>query len=242
VVNFAAESHVDRSIKDPNSFVQTNVIGVNNLLTVCRENKADKFVQISTDEVYGSLSFTDRPSRETDLLNPSSPYSASKAAGEMLCMAAYRTFSQKVIITRSSNNYGPYQYPEKVIPLFITRLMNNEKVPLYGNGMNVRDWIHVEDNCRGIKTVLEKGSFGEIYNIGGGNEINNMKLTTMLLDCFDKDFSSVERVTDRLGHDLRYALNCAKIKKLGWKPTMQFETGLRETVEWYKNKFCMAGI
>ena len=237
VVNFAAESHVDRSIKDPNSFVQTNVIGVNNLLTACRENNADRFIQISTDEVYGSLNFTDRPSRETDLLNPSSPYSASKAAGEMLCMAAYKTFGQKVIITRSSNNYGPYQYPEKVIPLFISRLMNEQKVPLYGNGLNVRDWIHVEDNCKAIKTIITKGNFGEIYNIGGGNEIDNMKLTSLLLECFGKDFSQVERVADRLGHDLRYAINCAKTKKLGWKPSIEFKTGLQETVIWYKKNF-----
>lgn len=236
VVNFAAESHVDRSIADSNVFIYSNIVGVNSLLNACRRNNVNKFVQISTDEIYGSLSFASKPSLETDAYIPSSPYSASKAAAEMLCLAAAKTFGQNIIITRSSNNYGPYQYPEKIIPLFIRKLLVNEKVPLYGNGSNIRDWIFVKDNCEAINTVIEKGENGQVYNIGGGNQLSNIDLTRQLLTLLDKDESFIEYVTDRLGHDLRYDLDTHKIRQLGWSPKYDFAEGLKETVDWYKTQ------
>mgnify|MGYP003964984573 FL=1 len=235
VVNFAAESHVDNSIKNPQVFIKTNVIGTHSILEAARKNKAKLFLQISTDEVYGSLNFEQAPSNETHILNPSSPYSGSKAAAEMVCMGNIRTFKQPIIITRSSNNFGPYQYPEKVIPLFLTNLFEDKKVPIYGDGKNVRDWIYVEDNCSAIDTIIHKGTPGEIYNIGGGNEISNLQLTKDILKSCEKSESSIEYVEDRLGHDLRYSLDASKTKALGWEPKHKFEEALKLTVEWYKN-------
>ena len=234
VVNFAAESHVDNSILEPDLFVKTNVLGTQVLLDVARQKKAALFIQISTDEVYGSLSFDQRPSKEDDVLNPSSPYSASKAAAEMLCLANTRTYNQPIIITRSSNNFGPYQFPEKVIPLFVTNLIKGNQVPLYGDGKNVRDWIHVEENCKAIDFIIHNGKVGEIYNIGGENELQNIELTKKILEQMRKDESHIKKVTDRLGHDLRYSLNCDKLKDLGFSPKLDFEEQLEKTVNWYK--------
>jgi dTDP-glucose 4,6-dehydratase len=234
VVNFAAESHVDRSIDDQNPFIQTNVIGVSSLLEASRKKKAQLFVQISTDEVYGSLDIRDPSSVETHMLCPSSPYSASKAAAEMLCFAAMRTFDQPIIITRSSNNFGPYQYPEKIIPLFVSRLLKGKTVPVYGNGENVRDWIFVERNCDAIDFIIECGEVGEVYNIGGGNEMSNLELTREIINYMDQDESSIEFVTDRLGHDIRYSLSCSKLKRLGWEADGDFIDDLGKTIEWYK--------
>lgn len=234
IVNFAAESHVDNSIKEPSIFIKTNILGTHNLLEAAREKKAALFVQISTDEVYGSLGFKDISSRESDLLKPRSPYSASKAAAELICLGNFETFKQPIIITRSSNNFGPYQFPEKVIPLFITNLIYGKKVPLYGSGNNVRDWIYVEDNCEAIDFVIHNGILGEIYNIGGGNEVKNIDLTKKILSYMKFSEDSIEHVQDRLGHDLRYSLDCTKINKLGWKPKIEFDSAMMKTMEWYK--------
>ena len=233
IVNFAAESHVDNSLLDPEIFIKTNVLGTQVLLDVAREKKAKLFVQISTDEVYGSLSFEQPPSVETDTLKPSSPYSASKAAAEMLCFANIHTHKQPIIITRSSNNFGPYQFPEKVIPLFITNIIDGKKVPLYGEGKNVRDWMYVRDNCGAIDTVIHKGSPGEVYNIGGRNEITNKDLTKLILAIMMKDELHINYVEDRKGHDLRYSLNCSKLCALGWLPASSFQEMLNYTVQWY---------
>lgn len=235
IVNFAAESHVDNSLLDPDLFIKTNVLGVQALLDVAREKKAGLFVQISTDEVYGSLTIDQPSSKETDLLKPSSPYSASKAAAEMVCLAAMHTFKQPIIITRSSNNFGPYQFPEKVIPLFITNLLTGNKVPLYGDGRNVRNWIHVQDNCEAIDLIIHQGKAGQIYNIAGGNEITNKELTYTLLKFMMKDESHINFVTDRLGHDLRYSIDCTKLNDLGWQPTRPFYEMLQQTIDWYKS-------
>ncbi len=232
VVNFAAETHVDRSITDPSIFVKTDVLGTYNLLECVRKYDVEKYLQISTDEVYGSIdngSFT-----EESNLDPSSPYSASKAGGDVLVNSYFKTYGTPVLITRSSNNYGPYQYPEKLIPLFIMKAMQDKPLPVYGKGKNVRDWIYVMDNCKGIDTVLNKGKLGEVYNIGGGNEKSNIEITHMILDLLEKPESLITYVEDRLGHDLRYSLDSTKTKKLGWKPEWAFEDGLKETVEWYK--------
>lgn len=233
VVNFAAESHVDNSIKEPSIFIKTNVLGTHSILEAARRNKAKLFLQISTDEVYGSLSLDEESWTEEFKLKPSSPYSASKAAAELICLANFKTFGQKVIITRSSNNFGPYQFPEKVIPLFVTNLIEGKKVPLYGSGNNVRDWIYVQDNCEAIDFIIHHGKEGEIYNIGGECELTNLELTKKILNEMRKNESSIERVQDRLGHDLRYSLNCDKIKNLGWKPKFKFDEALKKTVEWY---------
>lgn len=233
VVNFAAETHVDRSITDPSIFVKTDVLGTYNLLEHVRKYDVDKYLQISTDEVYGSIengSFT-----EESNIDPSSPYSASKAGGDVLVRSYYKTYDLPLLITRSSNNYGPYQYPEKLIPLFILNAMQDKSLPVYGKGENVRDWIYVMDNCSGIDTVLNKGKFGEVYNIGGGNEKTNLEITHMILDLLDKPESLITYVEDRLGHDLRYSLDSTKTRELGWKPEWDFEDGLKETVEWYKD-------
>ncbi|MBU4311292.1 MAG: dTDP-glucose 4,6-dehydratase [Candidatus Omnitrophica bacterium] len=233
ILNFAASTHVDRSIIDASDFIRTNVDGVRVLLESARKNKVRRVIQISTDEAYGSIkrgSF-----KETSLLHPNSPYAASKAGGDHLAMAYYTTFKTPVIITRSSNNFGPYQFPEKVIPLFITNLLENKKVPLYGDGMNVRDWLYVLDNCRAIDTVLRKGRPGEIYNIGGGYEIPNIKLTRAILKLVGKTSSMIKYVPDRLGHDRRYSIDSTKIRKLGWRPAKHFNTAIKETVEWYEN-------
>jgi len=233
ILNFAASTHVDRSIVDASDFIHTNVNGVRVLLDAAKKNRIKRFINISTDEVYGSIkrgSF-----KETSLLHPNSPYAASKAGGDHLALAYYTTFKTPVIITRSSNNFGPYQFPEKVIPLFITNLLENKKVPLYGDGLNVRDWLYVLDNCRAIDTVLRKGKPGEIYNIGGGYEIPNIKLTRAILKLVGKTSSMVKYVPDRLGHDRRYSIDSTKIRKLGWQPTKSFGAAIKETVEWYEN-------
>jgi len=232
IFNFAAESHVDRSIQDPFVFTKSNVLGTHTLLEAARKNNVKKFIQISTDETYGSIqkgSF-----KETDSLDPSSPYSASKASADLLCLSYQTTFNMPIIITRTTNNFGPYQYPEKVIPLFITNLMEGKKVPLYGDGMNIRDWIYVADNCEAIWFAAEKGKIGEIYNIGGGNELPNIKITKIILEEMGKDESWIQYVKDRPGHDRRYSLDCAKISKLGWKPKFKFENAIRDTITWYK--------
>ncbi|ODS36697.1 dTDP-glucose 4,6-dehydratase [Candidatus Altiarchaeales archaeon WOR_SM1_SCG] len=233
VVNFAAETHVDRSIIDAGVFVKTDVIGTYLLLEASKKFNVENYIQISTDEVYGSIedgSFTEESS-----LKPSSPYSASKAGADMLAHSYYITHNLPVMITRSSNNYGPCQYPEKIIPLFITNLLKGKKVPVYGDGLNVRDWLYVIDNCDAIDTVIEKGKTGEIYNISSGCEKTNMELTKKILELMDKSEDFIEYVKDRQGHDRRYSLNCEKIKKLGWKPKTEFEEGLKKTIEWYKN-------
>jgi dTDP-glucose 4,6-dehydratase len=232
VINFAAESHVDRSILGSRVFFQTNVLGVQTLLDSARKSEVETFVQVSTDEVYGSIPEGSWP--ETDPLLPNSPYAASKAAGDLICRTYFQTYQFDVRVTRSSNNYGPHQFPEKIIPLFITNLFDDLKIPIYGNGSNVRDWLHVDDHCIGIHSVLKDGSPGEIYNIGGGTELTNFELTKKILHLMDKDESSIEYVSDRLGHDNRYSVDISKIStELQYKPTIDFESGLTETVKWY---------
>ncbi|MCM8790662.1 MAG: dTDP-glucose 4,6-dehydratase [Candidatus Omnitrophica bacterium] len=231
IINFAAESHVDRSIKDPSEFIRTNIFGTYTLLEAARKFGTRLFLQISTDEVYGSVE--EGLSKETDPLEPNSPYSASKAGADLLARSYFVTFGVPVIITRSSNNFGPYQYPEKIIPLFITNLMAGKKVPLYADGMNIRDWLFVIDNCEAIDVVMHKGKPGEIYNIGAGGGITNIELTRMLLSILGKDESFIEYVKDRPGHDKRYALDVTKIKALGWRPRHKFRKALEETVAWY---------
>ena len=233
IVNFAAESHVDRSITGARDFIETNVLGVQNLLAASLQNQVSVFVQVSTDEVYGSIS-EGSWSEEYPLL-PNSPYSASKASADLICRSYNRTFEMDIRVTRCSNNYGPHQFPEKVIPFFVTNLIDNGKVPLYGNGLNVRDWLHVDDHCDGIYSVLSEGKSGNIYNIGGGRELTNRELTEIILRKFGRDESSIEYVTDRLGHDLRYSVSHEKIsRELGYKPKINFEDGIKETIEWYK--------
>ena len=234
VVNFAAESHVDRSIDSSKEFFQTNVIGTHTLLEAARRNNLGSFIQISTDEVYGSI--TEGSWDESFPLLPNSPYAASKASGDLISQAFFRTYGIDVRITRCSNNYGPYQFPEKVIPLFITNLLRNKKVPLYGDGLNVRDWLHVTDHCRGIHLVLTKGKAGDIFNIGGGRELSNIELTRVILSAMGAGEENIEKVTDRLGHDFRYSLNIEKIERdLGYKPEINFDLGISQTIEWYKN-------
>jgi len=241
VVNFAAETHVDRSIIDAGSFIRTNVLGTHTLLEAARISGLEKFVQIGTDEVYGSVeagSFT-----ESDPLNPSSPYSASKAGADLLARAYFTTYGLPVSITRSSNNFGPYQYPEKLIPFFILRAMKGEKLPVYGSGENVRDWLYVQDNCAAIDMVLHKGKSGEIYNIGGSHELTNMEITRMILSYLKKPESMIEHVADRLGHDFRYSVDARKIRDLGWRPKRSFEDALSETFQWYmKNEGWWSGL
>ena len=234
IINFAAESHVDRSITGARDFIETNVLGVQNLLAAALTNEVKTFVQISTDEVYGTIS-KGSWSEEFPLL-PNSPYSASKASADLICRSYHRTFGMDVRVTRCSNNYGPYQFPEKVIPLFITNLIENKKVPLYGEGLNVRDWLHVDDHCQGIFAVLTAGKPGNIYNIGGGRELTNRELTNLILEKFGRDESNIEYVADRPGHDLRYSVSHEKItQELGYQPKVRFEDGLEQTIEWYKN-------
>jgi len=232
VINFAAESHVDRSIEDPGSFIKTDVFGTFVLLEVSRDKGIDLYVQISTDEVYGSVE--DGSFKETDLLKPNSPYSASKAGADMIVRSFNKTYGLSTIITRSSNNFGPNQYPEKVIPLFVTNLIDDIPVPLYGDGMNIRDWIYVEDNCAGIDFAMHKGKPGEIYNIGGGNERPNIWITRKILEIMGKPESMINYVKDRLGHDRRYSINCDKLKSIGWDPEYDFESALERTVKWYQ--------
>ncbi len=232
VVNFAAESHVDRSIKDPNRFVKTNVHGTLTLLKCATELKVSRFIQIGTDEVYGSIergSFTERSN-----LNPRSPYSASKAGADLLALSFYSTYVLPVVVTRSSNNFGPYQYPEKIIPLFITNALDDKKLPVYGDGLNVRDWLFVMDNCEAIDIVLHNGAIGEVYNVSGSAEIPNIDLTHKILDYLHKPHTLIEFVEDRPGHDRRYSLESSKIKALGWRPKHDFEDALKKTIDWYK--------
>lgn len=235
VVNFAAESHVDNSIKHPEIFVETNVQGTLNLLQACKEFGIEKFLQVSTDEVYGTLGKTGY-FYETTPLAPNSPYSASKASADMLVRAYRETYGLPTLNTRCSNNYGPYQYPEKLIPFFISKLLKGEKVPVYGDGLNVRDWLYVYDHCEAIDVVLHKGKIGEVYNIGGHNEKTNLEITHLILDAMGKDETSIEYVQDRLGHDRRYAISNDKITtELGWKPSVTFEQGIKMTIDWYLN-------
>ena len=235
IVNFAAESHVDRSITGPEIFVETNIKGTLNLLQAAKKHKTARYLQVSTDEVYGSLE-NGGYFKETTPLAPNSPYSASKASADMLVRAYFETYKLPVLTTRCSNNYGPYQYPEKLIPFFILQLLNNKKVPVYGDGLNVRDWLYVYDHCSAIDTVLHKGKDGEIYNIGGHNEKTNLEITRIILDAMGKDDSSIEFVQDRLGHDRRYAIDNTKINtQLGWSPSVTFEDGVKSTIDWYLN-------
>jgi len=233
VVHFAAESHVDRSIASPDEFVHTNCDGTNVMCDVARRVGVDRFLHISTDEVYGSIeegSFT-----EADRLEPRSPYSASKAGSDLIAMSYRTTYGLPVLVTRSSNNFGPYQFPEKVIPLFVTNLLDGRKVPLYGDGLNVRDWCYVMDNCAAVDLVLRRGEVGEIYNIGAGNEITNRELTDRLLALCGRDESAVTYVEDRLGHDRRYSVDCTALRSLGWAPRHDFADGLAATVAWYRD-------
>jgi dTDP-glucose 4,6-dehydratase len=235
VINFAAESHVDRSITGASDFVQSNIVGVQVLLDAIRASgRKIRFLQVSTDEVYGSIesgSWT-----EDYPLQPNSPYSASKASGELLARSYNRTHGMDVVITRCSNNYGTHHFPEKLIPLFITNLIEGKKVPVYGTGENIRDWLHVDDHCRGIYSVLMNGRSGEVYNIGGGRELTNIEITALILEAMGADASSIEYVEDRKGHDLRYSVDWTKINlELGYEPQVRFEDGLRDTIQWYRN-------
>ena len=233
VINFAAESHVDRSIEDPQVFIRTNILGVQVLLEACRKYSVEKFVQVSTDEVYGSLGDTGLFTEESPL-EPSSPYSASKTSADLLVQAWHRTYGLPVNITRCSNNYGPYQYPEKLIPLMISNAAADIPLPVYGDGMNVRDWIHVQDHCEALLLVLERGRPGEVYNIGGNSERRNLDVVKEILRALNKPGSLIHFVEDRLGHDWRYAIDSSKMEReFGWKPTFNFEEGLLQTIEWY---------
>jgi len=235
IINFAAESHVDRSITGPEPFIKTDVFGTFTLLEASRKFDIERYIQISTDEVYGSIekgSF-----KESDPLSPSSPYSASKASADLLVNSYFVTYGLPVLITRSSNNFGPYQYPEKLIPLFIIKALHDEFLPLYGDGLQVRDWLYVEDNCEAIDLVRQKGKVGEIYNIGADNERTNIEITNIILKELNKPASLIKHVKDRLGHDRRYSIDSSKIKKLGWIPkkSQDFENSMRETIQWYVN-------
>lgn len=235
VINFAAESHVDRSINSAAEFVSTNVAGVQVLLDAIKSSgRKIRFLQVSTDEVYGSIEAGSWD--EDSPLLPNSPYSASKAGGELLARAYHRTHGMDVVITRCSNNYGTHHFPEKLIPLFITNLLEGKKVPVYGNGKNVRDWLHVDDHCRGIHAALMSGKSGEVYNIGGGRELTNLEITHLILEAMGADESAIEYVEDRKGHDFRYSVDWNKInRELGYEPQVEFEDGLRETIDWYRN-------
>jgi dTDP-glucose 4,6-dehydratase len=233
IVNFAAESHVDRSIIDPQAFTRTNILGTHVLLEAARKAGVKKFVQVSTDEVYGTLGQTGYFSEDSPLL-PNSPYSASKAGADCLVRAYHETYGMNVNITRCSNNYGPYQFPEKLIPLMIINALHDSPLPVYGDGLNVRDWLHVEDHCRAIDLVLHNGRDGEVYNVGGNNEHTNIEIVQAILNQLDKPESLIQFVEDRLGHDRRYAIDASKIRnELGWEPRYTFDKGLRETIQWY---------
>ncbi len=232
-MHFAAESHVDRSIEGGEVFARTNVLGTGVLLEGALCAKVRLFLHVSTDEVYGSI--TDGSAREDDTLNPSSPYSASKAGSDLLARSYFLTHGLPVIITRCTNNFGPYQYPEKLIPLFVTNLLEGKKVPVYGTGNNVRDWIYVLDHCRALSFLLAHGTPGEIYHIGGGNEFSNLEITREILSILGGDEGMIEYVNDRPGHDLRYSLDCSKVRAMGWSPLFPFREALTETVEWYRS-------
>lgn len=232
IVNFAAESHVDRSIGNPEDFITTDIFGVFVLLEAARKHGIERFMQISTDEVYGSIEkgwF-----KETDAIMPSSPYSASKAGADRLVFSYFVTYKLPVVIPRSSNNFGPYQYPEKLISLFTTNALENKSLPVYGDGLNVRDWLFVEDNCEALDIILQRGKDGEVYNVGAGNEKNNLEITELILKFLDKPEDLIRFIEDRKGHDRRYALDIDKVKQLGWSPSHSFDEAIRETVEWYR--------
>jgi dTDP-glucose 4,6-dehydratase len=234
VLNFAAESHVDRSISGAADFVTTNAVGVQTLLDACLRATIPRVLQVSTDEVYGSIA--EGSSRETDRLEPNSPYSAAKAGGDLIARSYVVTHGLDVVITRCTNNYGPYQFPEKVIPLFVTNLIDGLSVPLYGDGLNIRDWLHVDDHCAAIAMVLERGRTGEVYNIGGGTELTNRDLTRQLIDGCGRDWSAVTPVEDRKGHDRRYSLDDSKLRaELGYAPAVGFDEGLAATIAWYRD-------
>ncbi|CAG7844793.1 dTDP-glucose 4,6-dehydratase [Pseudoclavibacter triregionum] len=234
VVHFAAESHVDRSVRDASIFVETNVLGTQKLLDACLRHGIDRFVHVSTDEVYGSIE--EGEWTEEWPLEPNSPYAASKAGSDLIARSYFRTHGMNLSITRCSNNYGPYHFPEKLIPLFVTNLMDDKHVPLYGTGENVRDWLHVDDHCRGIAMVYAKGRAGEVYNIGGGTQLTNVEITKKLLELMGKDWSYVDHVEDRKGHDLRYCVDITKIQdELGYEPQVPFEQGLADVVQWYRD-------
>ncbi len=233
ILNFAAESHVDRSIGKPDDFIKTDVFGTFVLLEAARKHGIDRFVQISTDEVYGSID--DGYFKETDPIMPSSPYSASKAGADRLVYSYYVTYNLSVVIPRSSNNFGPYQYPEKLIPLFVTNAIDDLKLPIYGDGKNVRDWLYVMDNCSAIEMIMNNGKDGEVYNAGAGNEKDNIYITDFILKTLDKSDALKTYVEDRKGHDRRYALDLTKTKALGWAPEHDFESALEETIRWYEN-------
>lgn len=236
IINFAAETHVDRSILDPKAFLETDIFGTYNLLEAVRAKKAQKMIQISTDEVFGMVHDIQEEFTEETKFDPSSPYSASKAGGDLMCNAYFRTYKTPVIVTHCCNLYGPFQYPEKLIPLFVTNLLEDKKVPVYGKGDQFREWIFTRDYCNAIDTILHKGELGEIYNIGTRNRKANIEVTNFILEYLGKDASYVENVPDRPGHDFGYAINPDKLmKKLGWKPEIDFEEGLKKTIEWYKN-------
>ena len=233
VINFAAESHVDRSISDPEIFIKSNVLGTQVLLNAAKQYGVEKYIQISTDEVYGSLGKTGY-FKETTPLQPNSPYSASKASGDLITRSYGETFGLPINITRCSNNYGPFQFPEKLIPLMISNALEDKKLPVYGDGKNVRDWLHVYDHCQAIDLVLHDGKLGEVYNIGGNNEKQNIEIVKLILSQLDKDESLIEFVTDRLGHDRRYAIDSNKIQNdLGWSPKYSFDVGIEQTIQWY---------
>lgn len=233
IVNFAAESHVDRSITEPDLFVKSNVLGTQTLLDVAKEKKINKYLQISTDEVYGSLG-PDGYFTETTPLAPNSPYSASKASADLMVRAYYETFGMNVNITRCSNNYGPYHFPEKLIPLVVTNALEGKELPVYGDGKNIRDWLYVEDHCAAIDLVLHKGKPGEVYNVGGHNEKRNIDIVELIVDTLGKSRDLIKHVSDRLGHDRRYAIDPTKIEtELGWKPQFNFDSGIKETIQWY---------
>jgi dTDP-glucose 4,6-dehydratase len=234
IVHFAAETHVDRSISNAGEFITTDVYGTFVLLEAARQNpRLRRFVQISTDEVYGSVA--EGASKETDELRPRNPYSASKAGADRLAYSYWATHQVPVVITRASNNYGPNQYPEKVIPLFITNALDERPLPLYGDGLNERDWLHVSDHCRALDLLIDRGTTGEVYNVGGGNHVRNLDLTRRILELVGRPESLITPVTDRPGHDRRYALDCSKLQALGWRAEVPFDRGLAETVAWYRN-------
>ncbi len=233
IFNFAAETHVDRSITEPDLFVKTDVLGTCNLLNYALKHDVSRYIQISTDEVYGSIqqgSF-----HESDILDPSSPYSASKAGAEYLVHSYYKTYGLHVLITRSSNNFGPYQYPEKLIPVLILKALSNQSLPIYGTGLNIRDWLYVDDNCAGIETVYSHGKSGEIYNIGAGNERTNLEIAKIIIHTLNKKEDQITFVQDRAGHDFRYSIASEKIKSLGWQPLHSFDSAIKKTIEWYVN-------
>ncbi len=234
IVNFAAESHVDRSIDEPDAFIQTDVHGTFTLLEASRRHGHHRYLQISTDEVYGNV--PSGSSIETDPIRPRSPYSASKAAADLLVQAYHTTYGLPAMITRASNNFGPYQYPEKVIPLFVTNALDGEDLPLYGDGQQIRDWLHVDDHCDAIELVLSDGAAGEIYNVGGGNEVANVDLTRRIIELTGRDMSLVRSVPDRPGHDRRYSVDCGKLRGLGWQPRREFDAALADTVDWYRRR------